>query len=106
MMHGHVNLLFRLKGKTELHATVSTVRIYVTTNSCHQLFSFPGGTAFPDRNARKPMSQLDVAVRHALIPAVDQIDDQLDHGFLVRGVALGDHQPDGHQGIVGNALGT
>ena len=40
----------------------------------------------------------------ALIPAVDQIDDQFDHRLLVHRFALGDHQRDGHQSIVGNPL--
>ena len=40
------------------------------------------------------------------IPAVDQIDDQFDHGLLIRRIALCDHQRDGHQCVVGNPLGA
>ena len=43
---------------------------------------------------------------NGLIPAVDQIDDQLDHGPLIRRIALSDHQRDGHQCVVGNPLGA
>ena len=43
---------------------------------------------------------------NSLIPAVYQIDDQLDHGLFIRWIALCDHQRDGHQCIVGNPLGA
>ena len=40
----------------------------------------------------------------ALIPAVDQIDDQFDHRLLICWFAFGDHQRDSHQSIIGNPL--
>lgn len=40
----------------------------------------------------------------ALIPAVDQIDDQFDHRLLIRRFAFRDHQRDSHQCIVGDPL--
>ena len=33
---------------------------------------------------------------NALIPAIDQINDQFDHRLLIRWFAFSDHQRDGH----------
>lgn len=67
--------------------------------------------------ASDPMSQLVTALvivchssilfhTNGLIPAVNQVDDQLDHGLFICRMALCDHQCDGHQCVVGNPLGA
>ena len=41
-----------------------------------------------------------------LIVLVDKVDDDFDHGVLFLGSAFGDHQGEGDEGVVGNALGA
>ena len=41
-----------------------------------------------------------------IVAAVDQVDDDFDDGFFFFRAAFGDEQGQGHQGIVGQALGA
>ena len=42
----------------------------------------------------------------SLIVFVDEVDDDLDHCVLFFGTAFGNHQGEGDEGIVGDALGA
>lgn len=41
-----------------------------------------------------------------LIVLVDKVDDDFDHCVLFFGAAFGDHEGEGDEGVVGDALGT
>ena len=43
---------------------------------------------------------------NSLIVFVDEVDDDFDHCVLFFGAAFGDHQGEGHEGVVGDALGA
>ena len=43
---------------------------------------------------------------HSLIPLINQIHHHLHHHIFLLGAALGNHQREGHEGVVRQALGA